>query len=57
MPKRQTTGNTKLVQTLITPEQFATIEKLAALRNTTVSEVMREQVRALVAKAAQLQLS
>lgn len=48
------TGNSKLLQIMVTPREHALLMELAANRNTTVSEIMRQQVKALLSETAQL---
>ncbi len=50
MPRRKT-QNTKLLQVRVTPQQYEAIDKLAMLKNTTVAEVLRQQIDGLIARA------
>lgn len=47
---RPSTGNTELLQVRVTPQQAETLARFAALRNTTVAELVRQQLRGLVAQ-------
>lgn len=51
---RRITGNTKLVQVKITPKDFAVLEHLARTHETTVSDIVRRQIKALIAAQASL---
>lgn len=47
---RPNTGNSALLQVRITPQQAEVLSRYAALRNTTVAELMRQQIRTVVAQ-------
>jgi len=48
------TGNTTLLQVRISPAQKAALERLAAANNTTVSELVRRQVRSMCVASEEL---
>ena len=50
---RPVLGNDKLLQVKISHSEFADLERLALLRRTTLSEVVRQQLRQLIASASQ----
>lgn len=51
---RESTGNDKLLQVKITPKDFEALERLARIHNTTVSDIVRRQVRQTIQAASTL---
>ena len=48
---RPVLGNNKLLQVKITQAEFDDLERMALLRRTTMSEIVRHQIRSLIASA------
>jgi hypothetical protein len=47
--KGYSTGNDKLLQVKITPRELDALKELASSRNTTVSQLMRDNIRRMLA--------
>lgn len=47
------TGNDKMMRVLVPSHEYRALEAMAQLQNTTVSEIVRRQIKAILSRAAQ----